>query len=139
MIPPEPGGYLAWGDVSMDNLYESSAQSPHVREHRPGLAKYLDWGPEWVHRMGEMFEEHGLEDVMRHDEPVTPQWLRPWGHLQYLAMEEQRRGSLARLGADHENVKALDAHLNKLTEDAKKGIYTYYEPMIVSGRKPASI
>lgn len=139
IILSEPGGYLAWGDVTMNDLYKSSIQNPHVRERKPGLAKFVGWQDEqheWVHLLPEIFREHGLEDVVRHNEVVTAQWLRPWCHLQYLAIEEVHRGAVARLGAENENVKALDQHLKTLKEDAKQGVYTYYEPMIVSGRKP---
>ena len=86
--------------------------------------------------MAEIFKRQGLEDVVRHLVPVPPNLLPPWGYLLELVMEEHQRGAVAKLGKDHKKVKSLDEFLERWRREAKQGVYTYCDPVLVTGRKP---
>jgi len=53
-------------------------------------------------------------------------------------MEEHRRRAITKVGPHHEKVKTVDEYLKGWRADAKRGVYTYYDPVIVSARKPES-
>ena len=120
----------------MDYLFESSVREPDVREQRTGLSEVCGWNDAWVPNLQGILTEQGLEDVNRHYVPVSPQMLPPWGHLQVLVMEERQRHAVKQLGRDHKKVKQLETFLDRWRREAKEGIYTYYDPVIVSARKP---
>jgi len=132
----EPGGYLDWAEASMDHIFKSSIHNTTVQERKYGLSKVVGWHDAWVPNMEMLLQEQGLEEVVRHYVAVVPQWLRAWGHLQVLVMKEHQRGAVAKYGKDYEKVKALDDILRRWSEEAKEGFYTYYDPVIVTARKP---
>ena len=121
----------------MDHLFRASIHDPTAEhQHLSGLSQIVGWQDAWVPKLADILKQQGLDEVVRHIIPVPSNLLPPWGHLEVLVMEEHQRGAVAKLGQNHEKVKALDEHLRKWRDEAENGVYTYYDPILVTARKP---
>jgi hypothetical protein len=114
--------------------------------HEPGMpgrkiefpGKFSMPGGHWLDNLEQTYKEHGLVDVMHHDQPVTPQWIQPWSHLVAWGAEEHLNTLLATCDEEDPKVKTIRSHLSIHREDTEKGLLTTYTPTILSGRKPSS-
>ena len=86
--------------------------------------------------MADSLKAQGLDEVISHIIPVPPKLLPLQGQSLVLGIEEHQRGAVTKLRKDHPKVIALDEFLQTWKDDAKGGFYTYYDPVLVTARKP---
>ena len=146
----KPGGYLIWIDACMDHIFraqvpinvDTDPTTVVVTGQVPGLSSITRWRDYWVPEMDKFLIENGVEDVNRLDPhyPMTANWVRAWGYMLRLVLEMHGRylaeGAKAGDKDKEARMKALEEVFKKFDEEAKEGWYTWFNPVICTGRKP---